>query len=273
MYMDYLNTTRDIYVDRNDYDNLPEVNITYSGVCNLNQIWNCDDRYDPCSRLYFVFDGEATLTHNGNKIIMTPGNVYFIPAETSFACNCVKLQKLFFHISVTKPDNYDIFANVDEISSMPYPVEKIMQLVELYKSNDYISLFSLKTEIINIVLGFAKNIIPETITVSKFSKITEDTITYIKENTNINLTAKKIADALFVSESTLRQTFKKEVGISLGKYIDDVVMFKAQSLLKLSDASITEISNSLGFCDQFYFSKRFKEKFNQTPSKFKKYKI
>ena len=62
----------------------------------------------------------------------------------------------------------------------------------------------------------------------------------------------------------------KETGVTLGKYIDDMVFIKAQELLLNNQLSIATISTFLGFCDQFYFSRWFKSMHGETPSHFRK---
>ena len=86
----------------------------------------------------------------------------------------------------------------------------------------------------------------------------------------MRLTLKEICDALYTSKSTLSSRFRDEVGMSIGKYIDYRVMISAECDLTSSERSILEISDSLGFCDQFYFSRRFKEKHGLSPREFRK---
>ena len=93
---------------------------------------------------------------------------------------------------------------------------------------------------------------------------------YIHRNTRINLSTELVSENLFISKSKLRKDFKKETGISIGKYIDDMVFFKAKRLLSKGYFSINDISQKLGFCDQFYFSRRFKERFGDPPSEYRK---
>ncbi len=92
--------------------------------------------------------------------------------------------------------------------------------------------------------------------------------TYIKdvfEQYKIN-----IADSLFMSKNTLAKNFRREVGIPIGKYIDKQVFFEAEILLTKSPMSVKEISGALGFCDQFYFSRRFRQLFEETSLAYRK---
>ncbi len=260
----------EIFFDRNKSENLPNIDINFSGHCSLDKCWTRNDACDECSRLYFLLSGEAYITHKGIKQTLVPGYVYLIPPNTTFSYTCVSLKKIFFHISVLKSDGYDVFQNLDEIFSLPYPLEETQNLLNLYKSNDYISLLKLKTELLNIMIRFSELAFKSPVIIHNHSSIVNKTIAYVNENVNINLSVKDIANHFSVSESTLRRTFKREMEVSLGKYIEDVVIIKAKLLLKKSTMSILEISETFGFYDQFHFSKRFKERVGLSPSAYRK---
>ena len=79
----------------------------------------------------------------------------------------------------------------------------------------------------------------------------------------------QISDAVLACPSTLRSKFKKETGVSLSSYINSYLMEKSKLFLMNPALSISEISDKLGFCDQFYFFKQFKSKFGITPSSYR----
>ena len=107
---------------------------------------------------------------------------------------------------------------------------------------------------------------------NKTVKIRENVLTFsTHKNLKINLKATEIAEYLFISESKLRNIFKKEMNMPIGQYIEDMVFIKAKKLLGDKHHSIDEISAQLGFYDRFHFSRRFKQKFNQSPGEFKKH--
>ena len=95
-----------------------------------------------------------------------------------------------------------------------------------------------------------------------------NTIEYIRENLSVKISVKELADRLYISESILAKKFRKEVGITLGKYIDKMVFYEAEKLIMQGDLTIGQISEKLGFCDQFYFSRKFKERYQETPQSY-----
>ena len=76
----------------------------------------------------------------------------------------------------------------------------------------------------------------------------------------------KIAKQMGMSESSLAHKTKETLGISPAKAFSNYKMEKAMMMLRGTNLSIKEISISLGFKDQFHFSKAFKKRFNIPPS-------
>jgi AraC-like DNA-binding protein len=131
-------------------------------------------------------------------------------------------------------------------------------------------MLEIRSLVISSVISFASYYKLNDVKVKTYSTLVSSAISYIENNVRINLSVSDIARELFVSESKLRNKFVAEMGIPIGKYIDDMIFIKARQLLSSADTTISEVSAALGFCDQFYFSRRFKEKFNLTPSEFRK---
>ena len=121
-----------------------------------------------------------------------------------------------------------------------------------------------------IMAKFASEFSETETPVKKYGEIVKNVISLISHNLTIKTDIKQFAQRLYISESKLRNVFLKEMGIPIGKYIDDMIFIKAKELLAKEQLSIAEISAELGFCDQFYFSRRFKEKFGETLSSFRK---
>ncbi len=252
-------------------ENIMKTKIIYSGVANLNQKWNYHNACDPFSRLYYVISGGGFLKYGDTTVEMSSGNVYLVPAFLRFSYWCEdKMEKLYFHISMTKTDRYDLLSTVNKVLSMPFDTDKIRSMIKLYNSDDYISFLSLKNSIWSTVTSFFKRYDLPKIPINNYSETIKNTIEYINKNAKINLSVSEISKNLYLCESTLRKHFKNEVGVTVGEYVDTVVFFKAKEMLSSKSILIGEISESLGFCDQFYFSRRFKERYGKTPSEYRK---
>lgn len=103
---------------------------------------------------------------------------------------------------------------------------------------------------------------------NKYSEITETAIKYIDENTSATLTVEDVSTQIFVSRSHLQKIFKNDTGISVGKYIELKIMEHAKKYLEDGTMSIDEISETLGFCNRQYFSRRFSAVYGTSPHKY-----
>jgi len=80
----------------------------------------------------------------------------------------------------------------------------------------------------------------------------------------------KIAHSLNMSYSLFRKRFLQMTGKSPGEYRAEEIMRQASLRLLATDDPIADISNTLGFHDQFHFSRRFKQATGMTPSDFRR---
>ncbi|MDD4700238.1 MAG: PocR ligand-binding domain-containing protein [Oscillospiraceae bacterium] len=118
-------------------------------------------------------------------------------------------------------------------------------------------------------------IIAEYITQSnRLNPYTHDLAQLVKKHINQNYSKKlslyNMCDHFRCSKSTLMNNFKRQYGITINTYINDVRIKHAKDLLTYSNDSIKDISSSCGFSDQNYFSKTFTDLVGQTPTQFRK---
>lgn len=78
-----------------------------------------------------------------------------------------------------------------------------------------------------------------------------------------------LARAAGLSVSRFHALFKSAVGTSPMVYLSEKRLSKACLLLLTTSMSIAEISEAVGFCDQFHFSKAFRAKFACSPMKYR----
>lgn len=108
---------------------------------------------------------------------------------------------------------------------------------------------------------------------SAFSgKVDEDTVwsEFAKKAVNDNSSVQEAARCMGMRYSSFRKKFRKVVGMSPGKYKCSLKMERACYLLGGSTNKIMEISDELGYCDQYQFSRQFKNIIGCSPSEYRR---
>lgn len=92
---------------------------------------------------------------------------------------------------------------------------------------------------------------------------------YIRFHYKESITISELAEKYHFNHSYLTRVFKKQKGQSPLKLINELRIKDAKKLLETTSLSIREISSMLGFTDQHYFSRIFREVTGQTPKEYR----
>ena len=92
---------------------------------------------------------------------------------------------------------------------------------------------------------------------------------YLYINVENYITLETLAKDLNISAGYASSYFKKNMDITIMKYVQKIKVHRAKTLLKSTDDSILQISAQLGFYDQSHFSKAFKQLVGVSPSRYR----
>lgn len=229
-----------------------------------------NDARSSFTKIYVVKEGNGTLHCKDQDIPFIGGNIYILPAEIDAVLETTFFEKVYFHISVSTQDASDIFAGLDKIYTLPCQDGEYETLYTLLMSQNCYDKLKLKMHILSILVRMLEEYPLPPVNIKQHSDFVKNILIYIHTNTKSTLRVSEIAEHYHTSESHIRNTFRKEMGIPIGRYIDELVFAKAKEFLSNSSLKIWQISTMLGFCDQFYFSQTFKKRFGITPSQFRK---
>lgn len=233
-----------------------------NGHTTVDATWNGHIIAPMFSRLYYIVGGRAYITVGNERIRLESGYWYLLPAGCSFDYECIdQMDHVYFHIKLC---GYD---EVDLLSACNVPLRLDLPLGDIDRqrySETVVQALQLRQTVEGIVLSLL-SAYGITITGEDYSPCVFAALQYIKLHLSMQLTVLEIAEAAAVSVSTLSKQFRKELSLSVGEYIDALVLSAAERQVKTSRDSLREISDRFGFSDQFYFSKRFKQAFGVSP--------
>ncbi len=101
------------------------------------------------------------------------------------------------------------------------------------------------------------------------SKAVRTAINYIYEHLHTRITLEALASVTNLSAPYFSRLFKKETGYSVSEYIQSKKLETAKVMLASSSYSIAEISASLAFPSQSYFTNVLKKECGLTPKEFR----
>ena len=242
-----------------------------SSCTKVDDTWQCLELSFPFNRLYIVKSGGALLWSGGKEYMMEPGMAYLLPAGLPCAYRCPnQMEKLYFHFNYFCPDRYDVFWDSGRIGCLPVPEGMTERLTECIAGRRLLDTLAVQQGVLTMITAFMWEQGMGRETIADYSEIVSDTIGYIRENLSAQLRVDRLAERRFVSRTHLREMFRKETGITLGRYIDEQLMLEAQRRLSQTDDPVGVISQDLGFCDQFYFSHRFAKMYGIPPQRYRR---
>jgi AraC-like DNA-binding protein len=106
---------------------------------------------------------------------------------------------------------------------------------------------------------------------NSYQKIVEKAKYLMESNVFSEIDLSSIADQLGISTSRLNEIFKTYTSMTPYQYYIQIKIYKAENLLKQQDLSVKEVAHRMGFEDQYYFSRLFKNKTGASPSEWKNY--
>lgn len=131
--------------------------------------------------------------------------------------------------------------------------------------------FSAKLHIAGLVYEFF-SVLMSNSTVNQKTNLTDSALRIIDYSFCENISVNQIAARLNIDPAYFSRKFAEDIGIGPKKYILQKRIERAKELLHTTDASVFEISNSVGYSDQFYFCRIFKKIVGISPSQFQKQK-
>ena len=101
----------------------------------------------------------------------------------------------------------------------------------------------------------------------------QDLTEYINNYPDLDHKIDKLTKKIGLSAAKIQEGFKLKHGLTVCEYIRYVRLTKSEELISTTDLNISEIVYSLGFSSRSYFSKIFRERFNCSPTDYKKNKL
>lgn len=252
----------------------------------------CDipDAYNQCSYLYttgsYLLRGmvihsgmvnQDNVNHHTNETLDTLKDIFASIKTLDFHKGTHTIDRLFKCLADNQTDSV-------LVRSMVISIISNLQIVLLEYGESFESLLGdrssvwdkvFRIETIIDIQQWLKNIF-RTVTEYFANKENESrhqivtrVISYIQSHYHEEITLKAVADTFHYSPNYLGSLFKEYTGQGFNDYLTKFRFDMALKLLSNPDLKLYEVANKIGYQNQNYFNRQFKQMFGCTPSEFR----
>ncbi|NJD01521.1 MAG: AraC family transcriptional regulator [Ruminiclostridium sp.] len=246
----------------------------------------CNERITGDFELICIVGGESVITIDNNIYTCTAGDVVLIPPFTMH-----KIQTPEFNPHENYWVHFDIYPfhlhkdftaamidNTDYVihPGMPWELVSLYQLlkneIESEKPGRMLFVSTILVQIITAILRLRKGSTLQEKTTPSGNPAEAETVRkcleLIQNNVFTGIGIAALCKELHISESCLFKSFSLILNMSPNHFIQMVRIKKAEQLIKITNHTIKEISEMLGFSSPYYFSNVFKKFFKVSPREY-----
>lgn len=224
--------------------------------------------------IYFLWEGNVELVSESGRKQLAPNTAVIIPKEcfhqfiisdpgsTYIRCNLKFRDIPELKDLIPQKTGGLLLLQDDRITSI---FQRLREIVYLDK-RDVEKKLLLRSYLTEILVMLPASTSDQETNFSSLSAVTRNTILHIQDHIAENLEAKAIASALHFSPSYLSHIFKKDMGISLHKYILNKRLVQANIRIRQGCHPL-HAAEKCGFRDYSNFYTQYKKRFGYPPSK------
>jgi AraC-like DNA-binding protein len=275
-------------------DRLPET--VYFGRIRQPRQWNHGVWTLKYHLLLSAVSGQAIFTYSGRDNKILKGDWLFLPEGTEYSVSAQEpFEYYFIHFnlgcepadSIPSPEPSDTTYNgfrlpksdphcvylSDTMSLKTYSGELLAFLAQMQQHQLLVNAerkLLLDAQLTHLLIMLSIHNRKITLPVKTSAKL-ERILFYIQENFSDKITLASLSEHFELSKSYILRLFRDNLNTTVTAYINRYKLNYAAVLLKSTTQNVTEVAESLGFTDCYYFSRLFKRQFGESPMKYLKH--
>ena len=219
--------------------------------------------------LNHAFDTQLDLDSIRTETLraLRSGNIDFLMSHVCNTLNHTFAQEAF--------DTFNILAIDFIMTGIMFLKENKLSIQDIFDKNytplSEITEANTPDKCISFLNYYFENIIKyvQTNKISSGRLIAEQCVLIINQNLSLQeLSVRWISNKIYINENYLSRLFRKEMGISLNKFITKTRLKTAKKYMHDGYENLQSISQMVGFSDPLYFSKCFKKEYGVAPSQY-----
>ena len=228
--------------------------------------WFYPEAVFPCWIFYWNPEPGARLLNDGNTIDLTEDTCFFIPPYTKFSTGSLrKFRQFYLHFTV------------------PAPFDRVRRKIFHFPAGD---IGTQVDELLNCADENRRALLLRRLIYDYLARIPEDdflepeeqimspgirkAVESISEHLQTPLSNSDLCRKAGLSRNLFYELFRKEMGMTPGRYLLNMRMEHARRKLIYSNETIDEIAAGTGYADRFHFSKAFKKFYGFPPGSYRR---
>jgi AraC-like DNA-binding protein len=241
------------------------------GYAETGSEWCAAVARPPFTRLYYILGGDGWFETPREAQPLRAGYCYLLPGGFSFRHACrTSMRQLYFHIALCQEGGQDVLPALERPLWGRFEAASVESLSALVRGTGHAAAALRARALLMETMAGLFDAHGVTLPRVEHSPCVRRALEYIHWHVTAQITLDAVAAHALVSQTTLSKHFRREVGTSVARYAETLVFARAQQMLRDKTLSIAEISERLGFCDQFYFSRRFSHHFLESPQGYRR---
>lgn len=238
-----------------------------------------EEEAPPCYTLLIFTNGTGRLYIDNQPFLFSPDHCYLLSPGTSLQIeNGTDTVVCFYRITFTVIQagdhqqalfTKDIFPNRYELRV--YPLSRLIRLTEqLYAGRlgkgdmEWFKQHLYFQELIGFLLEHNLHSDPSL----SLTQSVENTIHYLNHNFIDNITVKQLVQLANVPHWQYTSIFQELTGKKPLDYLTELRINRSKEWLAISNAPLRDIAHRVGFADEYYFNRRFRQTTGVTPRQY-----
>ncbi len=250
--------------------NLISIKILDHGYFVGDRQWNRLDVSSPFGRIYYMIADSGWLNTSQGRLDLLPGYMYLIPPYARVDLRTSRrIEKFYFHFTLEFA-GVDVLEGINRCFSLPLEPSLLAAIMKCYNSSSLPDLLELRSLASQTLARFLDRSLPDLSPRIALASTYRAINSYIEKNLCASLSGKDVCAALGLAYETERRAFRRDNGITMNQYIKARIIQEAARQLLLTKKTIQQIAAGLGFTDEFYFSRLFKQKMEYSPREYRR---
>ncbi|MFR7592935.1 MAG: AraC family transcriptional regulator [Longibaculum sp.] len=265
-----------IDISKNDYFDF-QSRLLYVTYSKYEGDWNSLMHFHPFSEIFYVLSGKGKFTVENNvfdvksddMIIVNPNIYHHEDSSGDDPLEYVVLGVEDLTFGLNEEDNLFLYQSFEKNNSVQYYISQLLMESEnkaigyemvCQKLFDLFLLYVIRQMRLNLSSNPLIQPIKREIRMISY---------YIDQNYSDNITLESLAEYMKMNKYYMAHEFKRCMGVSPINYLIERRIKECKSLLTTTSLSIAEISETVGFSSQSYFSQMFKKNTGMTPKQYR----